>query len=538
MSIKTNTETLNQNPNTTLTMIITSRGINYYASSQPLTQTSFSFLLPEDQLPEGINQVTFYDNESKPQTERLVYIQKNNKIAISLTPDKSQYVPREKVSLNFSAKDQEGIPLVASYSLAVTDNGKAENNTDYNSSICSYFLMESDIKGKVNNPVYYFDASNSERFEHLDLLLLTQGWRDFIWKKIPALDENPAYKAEKGISISGKVKKLLSEAPKENSSVQLVLMTKNDLKILDETTDANGKFKFENLLFYGKTTMLLNTKNEKGKNSGMFVLDSIYNPAIATHFNGTTNESEKKFIDQFRDNIHNKNILFNIPEENQLNDVVIKAKKKEKDNGPSMYGFADYTYIPEEKGPHYSNIFMLIQVAIPNVSVSGNSVRFNRYNGPPYILVDGIPTDMDLLNSISTDDVAKIEAIKGPGAAIFGSQGSNGAILIYTKRGDGVGNTKKVFHSINQQISGYQKTRYFYSPNYSENKNITNEKPDVRNTLYWNPYVQTNEKGTTEINYYNSDVSSNVKISLEGITSTGIPIVVKTNYTVKKEQTQ
>lgn len=539
MSIKTNAETLNQNPNTTLTMICSSRSINYYESSQALNQTSFSFLLPEDRLPEGINQITFYDDENRPQTERLVYIEKKNNIAISLTPNKSQYSPREKVNLNFSAIDEQGNPLIASYSLAVTDNGKSENNTDYNSNICSYFLMESDIRGKINNPGYYFDTSNPERLSHLDLLLLTQGWRDFIWKKIPTLDENPVFKAEKGISIYGKVKKLLSEAPKENSSVQLVLMKKNDLTILDDTTDSNGKFKFENLLFYGKTTMLLNTKNEKGKNSGMIVLDSIYNQAIAVKFNSTSiNEFEKKYINDFRENIHNKNILFNIPEENQLNDVVIKAKKKEKDSGPSLYGFADYSYIPEEKGPLYSNIFLMIQIAIPNVTVSGNSVRFNRNNGPAYILVDGIETDMDLLNSISTDDVAKIEAIQGPGAAVFGSQGSNGAILIYTKQGGGVTSSKKVFHSINQQISGYQNTRYFYSPNYSENKDLENGKPDIRNTIYWNPYIQTNEKGTSEISYYNSDVNSNVKVNLEGITNTGIPIVIKTNYTVKKEPTQ
>lgn len=536
MSIKTNDETLKEHPNTNLTMICSSRGINYYESSQILEQTSFSFILPEEQLPEGITKITFYDDNLIPQTERLIYIQKNNNTDISLTTDKIQYTPKEKVTLNFSAKDKQGNPLIASYSIAVTDEGNIQNNNN-DSNICSYFLMESDIRGQINNPGYYFDSSNLERLFHLDLLLLTQGWRDFLWKKIPSIASPPAYKLEKEITISGKIKKLLSEAPKVNNSVKMVILDNSNSIILDDTTDQNGKFEFKNLEFYGKVKLLLNSQNEKGKNSGMFVLDSIYNQPPITNFkNFTNNEFQKNNINLFRDNIHNKNIIFKIPEENQLQDVVIKVKKKDKDTEPSLYGFADFKYIPEENSPHFSNIFQYLQYAIPNVTVTGNSVQFSRYSGPPFISVDGIETEMELLSSISTDDIGKIEVFKGPSAIIFGPKGSNGAIVIYTKRGGGISNNSKDFHSICKEITGYQNTRYFYSPDYSSNKSPMDGQPDIRNTLYWNPYLQTNEKGNSQIIYYNTDASTNIKVVIEGITNNGIPIIRKTEYTVKKEQ--
>lgn len=535
MTIKTNPKTLSQKPNSPLTLICSSRGVTYYEAAQDFNKTKLSFLLPEDELPEGISQITILDNESKPQSERLVYIEKNKTIAVSITPDKLQYVPKEKVMLSLSAKDQQGIPLIGSFSIAATDTNGMDNETDNTNNICSQFLMASDIKGKIYNPGYYFDQSNTERFPHLDLLLLTQGWCDFVWKKFPEIKEIPDFRLEKGIKVSGKVKDLLSNNPKENSQVRMVLMNNGKSMLLDDTTDANGNFEFDNIVFTGNTTMLLNTQNEKGKNRGMFVLDSIYSQPLPTDFrdNGLLN-AEKNEIAQFKKNIHNKNILFNIPEANILNDVTITSKKKKTDTGPSRFGFADFTYIPEEKGPHYSTIFLLIQITIPNVSVSGNSIRFNRYNGPALVLVDGVETDMNLLSSISTDDIAKIETIKGPGAAVFGSQGANGALLIYTKEGSISFKKPKVFHSITQLITGYQNARFFYSPDYSNPKPLENEKADIRNTLYWNPYVQPDKDGNAQISYYNSEVNTKVKVNLEGITSNGIPVVVKTNYSIKK----
>lgn len=535
VSIKTNQATLNQNTDSPLTIICSTRGITYFEGSQTLKETKLSFILPEENIPEGIAQVTLYDNLSKPQSERLIYIEKNNNIAISVTTNKKQYSPKEKVNVTIIAKDKQDTPLIANFSIAATDTNGINGELDNSTNICSYFLMASDIRGKINNPSYYFNNANPARLNHLDLLLLTQGWRDFVWKKIPDLNRNKNFKVEKGITIAGKVENLIGTTAKENNQVQMLLLNNKATAMLNDTTDVNGKFEFKNIDFQGTATMLLNTKNQKGKNSGEFVLDSIYNQPIAIDFKNYKHlNTEENKINQIESSIRNKNILFNIPEENQLKDVVVISKKKKEDTGPSRYGFADFTYIPEEKGPHYSTIFLLIQIAIPNVTATNNSIKFNRYNGPALVLVDGVETDMNLLASISTDDIAKIEAIKGPGAAVFGSQGGNGAILIYTKEGKGSTTGRKVFHSIAMPIHGYQNTRFFYSPDYSKPNPLEKDKADIRNTLYWNPYVQPDEKGNTTVSYYNNEVNSTVNITLEGITNNGIPIVVKSSYQIQK----
>ena len=537
ITIYTNQETLNENPNAELTLVCSTRGITYYDGALALNQTKFSFILPEDELPEGITQMTLYDNQAKPLSERLVYIAKNNSTDVTISSDKPQYNPNEKVNLKISAKDKQGNPLQASFSISATDTNGLNNDSN-EANICSYFLMAADIKGKINNPNYYFNTSNPERLAHLDLLLLTQGWRDFLWKKIPTLKETPDFKLEKELKVSGIVKELLGKSPKENSRVSLMLMNGDKSLFLQQTTDKNGKFEFDNISFTGRSSMILNTQNEQGKNKGMFVLDSIYSEPMTIDFKEPNFQNSQKLkADELKENIHNKNLLFNIPEENQLKSVVITAQKKAKDTGPSLYGFSDYSYVPDEKGNHYSSLYMLIQVEIPGVTVteSENSIRFNRNSGNAIVIVDGVEeTDGSFLSSISTDNIAKIEAIKGPGAAVFGSKGINGAILIYTKGGKGATSNQKNYQTIAKLINGFQNTRLFYSPDYSDPKSLKNKAPDIRNTLYWNPYVQPDEKGEKTLSFYNSDANTSINVSMEGITTTGIPVVVETKYTIKK----
>ena len=533
VTIATNKETLQQNPDALLTMICTTRGITYFEGTQSLNSGNISFLLPTEDIPDGISQITLYDEKSKPQCERLVYIEKNHELEVSVTPNKNYYAPKEKVTLKVLAKTTQGTPLVASFSIAAIDENGMKNKHDYSTNICSYFLMESDIKGKIYNPGYYFDQSNSKRLFDLDLLLLTQGWRDFLWKKLPVVKESTLYKLEKGIKISGIVKKLLGKSPKENCNVRLILMNnQGKTMMLIDTTDSNGKFQFENLVFTGKSTMMLNTQNEKGKNRGMFLLDSIFKQPIAVDFKINTSFSSLK-TNTVKDHIYKKHVFFNVPVDNRLNEVVITAKKKEARK--SKYGVADHTYIPKEKGPNFTDIYQLIQFSIPGITVSGSVVKFARYNGPALILIDDAIAEMGDLNFVIPDDVAKIESLNSSRAAIFGSRGANGVILVYTKEGKIGSKKSKTLHSIVNEIQGFYNARIFYAPNYDEPiKNLfEEEKPDIRNTLYWNPYVHTNENGTTEVSYFNSEVSTTVKITLEGITETGIPMVVKTNYTIE-----
>ena len=530
--IKTNQETLSQQPNAPLTLICTTRGISYFEGTQPLTQTSISFQLPKDDFPEGISQVTLYDANAIPQSERLIFIAKEHDLQVNLTTDKKIYKPHEKVSVIVSSKTNEGQVAPASFSLSCTDTNGLQDIKDYSTNISSYFLMESDIRGHINNPSYYFDESNPRRLEHLDLLLLTQGWRDFIWKTIPKVADSVRYNVEKGFAITGHLKQLLGNKPKANNNITLALMNKKGLNISNTMTNSNGGFNFDNLLFYGETSMFLNSKNEKGKNSGEIVVYPFQKSPMEVDFKMKTVVLPQT-TNTIKENVYKKYVMYGVAPENVLDEVEIIAKKKNKTT--SLYGMPDFSYVAGDEASVFNDIYQLIQYKIPGVMVEGDTIRFMRYKGAAHIIVDGFPlNDASQLNFILPDNVEKIDAIKGPGAAIFGSEGANGVIAIYTKDPTANMQSKKVYHSITQKIEGFYDARVFYTPDLETPALEADSKSAVRNTLYWNPYIFPNEIGMSQSTYYNSDVETTVKVSLEGLTANGIPVVLKTDYSIEK----
>ncbi len=91
----------------------------------------------------------------------------------------------------------------------------------------------------------------------------------------------------------------------------------------------------------------------------------------------------------------------------------------------------------------------LIQGKIAGVEVTSNggapgetqAIRI-RGNGSlslanePLLVVDGVPSDMGLLNTINPNDVASMTVLKDASStAIYGSRAANGVLLITTKKG-------------------------------------------------------------------------------------------------------
>ncbi len=69
-----------------------------------------------------------------------------------------------------------------------------------------------------------------------------------------------------------------------------------------------------------------------------------------------------------------------------------------------------------------------------NIQIRGFSTLDKGAGTSPLYIVDGIPTDN--IDNVTTDDIASMDVLKdGSAAAIYGTRGTNGVILITTKRG-------------------------------------------------------------------------------------------------------
>ena len=90
----------------------------------------------------------------------------------------------------------------------------------------------------------------------------------------------------------------------------------------------------------------------------------------------------------------------------------------------------------------YSNMYDLIRgrfagvVVQPNGDIIIRGVNSLNLSSAALIVIDGIPSDKSVLESISPINVKSINVIKDGSSAIYGSRGANGVVVIETKKGN------------------------------------------------------------------------------------------------------
>ncbi len=213
----------------------------------------------------GIATVTLFSPTLEPLCERLLFIQNYDQLNLNISSDKTGYTKREKVNIKLAAINRAGNPAAGNFSVSVTDESKVPVDDNAENTIISNLLLTSDLKGYVEQPNYYFtDTSTSARI-NLDVLMLTQGYRRFEWKRV--LDDGYppiAYQPEKGLEISGVVKNLFGKPINKGT---ITLLPSKGGPLLSSKTDDKGIFHFSNLIFNDTTHFVLSAVNANGKNS-------------------------------------------------------------------------------------------------------------------------------------------------------------------------------------------------------------------------------------------------------------------------------
>jgi hypothetical protein len=140
------------------------------------------------------------------------------------------------------------------------------------------------------------------------------------------------------------------------------------------------------------------------------------------------------------------------------------------------------------------------------------------------VIVDGLlirdpieAGDIFCNNLIDPEDIVKLEVVKN-NQALMGMLSTGPVIMIFTKRGM----LHKFYNPSMANITpkGFNKVREFYSPKYDKPGDAM-KLPDLRTTVYWNPYLKTNADGKTSFNFFNADGPGTYKVIVEGINAAG-----------------
>ena len=150
-------------------------------------QSVFNFEIPKNKFPSGVMTLTLFDEQMRPWSERPVFVNNNEELIIQAELEDFNFGKREKVKLKVNLKDVYGTPLSTNFSIAITDADRVYKNS-FGTNILTHLLLESNLKGHIENPGYFFSDNKRSTRAKLDLVMLTHGWRKYNWQELENLD--------------------------------------------------------------------------------------------------------------------------------------------------------------------------------------------------------------------------------------------------------------------------------------------------------------------------------------------------------------
>jgi len=533
-------------------LIVQSSGEVIYSSSIKITKPITSIQLAKGSFPTGIAQFTLFNNEGEPLNERIAFVRSRDLMRLKLKTEKTNYNTKENVWIEVESKDPLGKPVAGNFSVTVINEGKVPFDEASESTILSNLLLSSDLKGYIEKPNHYFINESEETSRALDNLMLTQGYRRFVWKSLGQAF-TPVYKTEKsGIEISGKVV-TLGNKPLVNAKVNLLSLNGGIME--DARTYSDGRFKFEDLMFKDGFKFVVQARTYDNRKNVEVILDSAPVQGITKNKNlpdvgSGTSTDIKVYLENSRNQDQALPKFGKLSRVQRLKEVKIIAKKRESEKlAPQGImqipeGHADQTFFLENpevcanlatclQGRLHMVRFTKVRT-VNNYPITGRSP--NDSLGLMQVIVNGRKIDDDIAiagifdyNEIDPIDIVKIEVVRSNLALkeLLGKA----SILIYTKKAS-MRSKKYTPNVVNFSAKGFDKGREFYEPRY-ENGDKSNKIPDFRSTIYWNAAVKTNNDGKAYFDFYNASEPGVYKVVVEGINAAGELGRLVYRYTVK-----
>jgi hypothetical protein len=460
----------------------------------------------------GIVQITLFSAQGEPLNERLAFIQNPDLLNISALSDKTTYATRGKVHISLNTKNKEGMPVSGFFSAAVIDMNKVPVDENAETTILSNLLLSSDLKGRVEQPNYYFTNVNNDTRGNLDMLMLTQGYRRFEWKQLlNAPQTATAYKAENGFDISGQVKTLKGESVEGGT---VTLMPQAGGAVLSQVTDNEGKFTFASLVYDDKTKFILQAKTLVKKSNTQITINPTRQPAVIEPAGWPKPEMRW-------DNADAQPVY--------LADISRKsASMITKSRQPALNGQANINV--KNTGLHDQATLsaglqgringIVIRQGVPYLA---DKVNGGMQAGPMLIIMDdaALPQGTNIDN-FSAADIESVIILKNSDASIYGIRGADGVLVIKTRK---TGAPTATNNTVSPGLmyfaaNGFYKARTFYTPAY-ETAQQANNKPVNKGPIYWNPDITTGNDGNAALDFNNADTKGTYRLVIEGMDSNG-----------------
>lgn len=482
-----------------------------------------------DQLPSGIAQITLFNSEMRPVAERLIYVNSDKRLKLSIIPGSDLYKPGQETELTISVTDSQGNPAEGICSISVADSISGHDpeiftpGIEYSFNYQPYFLFNLPpkvlIKGLEN-------LSSGDR----DLMLMVYGWSKYNW------DFTAEVIPDKEMSDFDILKMKILETSKKHSNIRRMdLISLEGPSIMHLLLNNYGEISLplDSLPEVTRSvTMMPYTKDRKRVTEAMLSI-----PFSENYFKSKILLTPLPVVpkDEFIIPPVNYKILpvdgvIEIPE------VIIKAHPENKPVYQNIYEerykYANIVSSDPDLIRTSWDIENAIRRLIPGVDITDNAVisphggtSFFGHNIGFLFVLDGMPLYSNgwrTAKSISISDMASITVLEGNQArAIYGLDASGGVVFLNTMFHDpSLNKPHNKWKSQNKNdnmrlpVSIYRSNIEFYNPAKFEAEN--NPVFKRRSTIFWKSDIYFNGKDPVKIKYTNLKHQGPVIITVNG----------------------
>lgn len=466
-----------------------------------LLRDSLKIRIPAAEFPyQGIAGFTLFDEALQPVAERLAYLRPEKKLHIRIEPDKNSYGLREKAMLKIYVTDGGGKPVRANLGISVFD--KAYLNPADPVNLLSYCYLSSQIRGVVHNPAYYFDEGQADRMQALDLLLLTQGWRRYVWGVSSPAGRGELFLTDEitGVQTIGSKKKSKGTQRTE----QLIQVSGAEGNSSFVWADSAGCF-------------TVDTEKMKELRGGYVYLKPMLSEAFKPKL-----EIADCFpaIDSLR---KSKPAYYPVTDVSQTgNEQVLEMPVVSNDSTILL----DEVVVSRKARRPFRDKFMgrldslmQMEIGMPWVCPDGHLENYK----------DGYTVHHDpryCPNATIVPPEKRSKPVEGKTYRIIKPKYFDGGKWFivedeqYVVYHGPIYSEEEILRRNNLwRTKGYYAAREFYQP---DEVDIQLSTPDARNTLLWAPSVVTDEKGEASVSFYCSDINTGFVGVAEGTDGTGL----------------
>ena len=502
--------------------------------------------LDRQSMPEGVNQMTFFDSWGRIVAERLFFK--------TPTPDKADSIrvvakttrlkPCGKVELELRTQPNANLSFSAMDAHTMT-NGKQGN-------MKTWMLLSSEVRGYINNVDYYFEADDKEHRQNVDFLMLTQGWRRYDWR---LMSERYTFRKAQPIEdqfyLNGQLKVYRKHNPVSNVRMYVSLYNQKGQSLIGNArTDSLGNYAFKMPFMDGEWKMCIYTTRdikkkdkEKEKRKTYYVgIDRQFSPdpRYLTPLETTILHplAPNAFVKKPFEELEEEEEFIPITEKDHvLQNVTVKAKRKR------YFTNDDWRWKNEAYGKQYATIYYDADRELDNILDRGEPVPrtidfiYDKLNaeldkyGQKENYIDGRDLHFvvdnnegggysDWLNYVKSIYIVFNERMSPTLGKWNIIDNPKHYILVYLY-------THRIFSSESQKglrrtyFQGFNQASTFKTEDYS----VIPPMADFRRTIWWQPDITTDAQGKAKVEFFNNSTCEEMYISVEGMTQDGKVLV-------------